>query len=172
MGYGGLRLKTNATLEDARIRVLIDIGFGDAAESADMVLPVLLELPAPRLRAYRPEPVIAEKFQAMVLLGRANSRMKDFYDIWVLSRSNPFAGDDLARAIRATFARRKTQIPTEAPDCLTPAFADDPAKLKQWTSFVADVAMQPGTLADVVKDLATILLPLAKAARELDAGSA
>lgn len=165
--YGGLRLKTNASLDGARIRVLIDIGFGDAAEPADMVLPVLLDLPAPRLRAYRPETVIAEKFQAMVLLGRANSRMKDFYDIWVLSRSNQFAGDDLTRAIRATFDRRKTPIPAEVPDCLTPAFANDPAKQQQWESFVANVAMQPGTLVDVVKDLAKFLMPQAEAARQL-----
>ena len=165
--HGGLRLKTNATLDGARIRVLIDIGFGDAAEPADMVLPVLLDLPAPRLRAYRPETVIAEKFQAMVLLGRANSRMKDFYDIWVLSRSNQFAGDDLTRAIRATFDRRKTPIPAEVPDCLAPAFANDPAKQQQWESFVANVAMQPGTLVDVVKDLAKFLMPQAEAARQL-----
>ena len=165
--YGGLRLKTNATLDGARIRVLIDIGFGDAAEPADMVLPVLLDLPAPRLRAYRPETVIAEKFQAMVVLGRANSRMKDFYDIWVLSRSNQFAGDELSRAICATFDRRKTPIPAEVPDCLTPAFANDPAKQQQWTSFVADVAMRPGALAEVVSDLAAFLLPQAAAARAL-----
>lgn len=164
---GGLRLKTNATIDGARVRVIVDIGFGDAVEPAEIDLPVLLDLPAPRLRAYRPETVIAEKFQAMVFLGRANSRMKDFYDIWVLSRSHEFADDALARAIRATFDRRVTEVPLGAPDCLTPAFAGDPAKQQQWSSFVTDVAMQPGSLVDVVIDLQKFLMPHARTARDL-----
>jgi predicted nucleotidyltransferase component of viral defense system len=103
---------------------LIDIGFGDAVEPglAEMDLPVMLDFPAPHLRAYARETVIAEKFQAMVMLGRANSRMKDFYDIWVLSRASEFKDDRLPRAMAATFARRKTEIPLQLPDALTPAF--------------------------------------------------
>ena len=165
--YGGLRIKTNATVDKARVRVVIDIGFGDAVEPgvAEMDLPVLLDFPVPHLRAYARETVIAEKFQAMVMLGRANSRMKDLYDIWVLSRTSEFKGDNLARAIAATFSRRKTGIPSELPDALTSAFAEDPAKIQQWNSFVADVAFQPGTLADVVKDLAAFLMPHTAAAR-------
>ena len=167
--YGGLRLKTNATLASAKIRVVIDIGFGDSIEPglADLDMHVLLDLPVPQLRAYRRETVIAEKFQAMVLLGRANSRMKDFYDIWVLARSTKFTGQDLPRAIKATFARRKTEIPTDRPDALTRAFADDPAKLQQWTSFIDDVAVKPGSLAEVVETLAAFLMPHAQAARML-----
>jgi hypothetical protein len=130
-------------------------------------LPVLLDLPAPRLRAYRPQTVIAEKFQAMVFLGRANSRMKDFYDIWVLPRSHEFSDDRLARAISATFDRRATEVPLDAPDCPTPAFAGDPAKQQQWSSFVADVAKQPGSLADVGIDLQKFLMPHALTARDL-----
>lgn len=165
--YGGLRIKTNATVDAARVRVVIDIGFGDAVEPglAEMDLPVLLDFPAPHLRAYARETVIAEKFQAMVMLGRANSRMKDLYDIWVLARTSEFKGDRLARAIAATFARRKTEIPSELPDALTPAFAEDAAKVQQWDAFVADVAFQPGTLVDVIKDLAAFLMPHAAAAR-------
>ena len=83
-------------------------------------------MPAPRLRAYPRETVIAEKFQAMVALGRANSRMKDLYDIWLLSRAYEFTGDGLVRAIAATFARRKTPVPAEPPFALTSAFAGDP----------------------------------------------
>ena len=167
MEYGGLRIKTYATVDEARVRVVIDIGFGDAVEPglAEMDLPVLLDFPAPHLRAYARETVIAEKFQAMVMLGRANSRMKDLYDIWVLSRTSEFKGDSLARAIAATFARRKTEIPFEPPDVLTPAFADDAAKVQQWNAFVADVAFRPGTLADVIKALAAFLMPHAAAAR-------
>jgi predicted nucleotidyltransferase component of viral defense system len=167
--YGGLRIKTNATVDGARVRVVIDIGFGDATEPGltETDLPVLLDFPAPHLRAYARETVIAEKFQAMVALGRANSRMKDMYDIWVLSRTYDFEGDNLARAIAATFGRRKTEIPSEPPDALTPAFAEDPAKIHQWNSFVGEVAFQPGSLAEVVRDLTAFLIPHAAAARTL-----
>lgn len=166
--YGGLRIKTNATVDTARVRVVIDIGFGDAVEPglAEMDLPVMLDFPAPHLRAYARETVVAEKFQAMVMLGRANSRMKDFYDIWVLSRASEFNDDRLARAIAATFARRNTEIPSELPDGLTPAFAADAAKVQQWNAFAVDVAFEPGTLAEVVEDLAAFLMPHARAARD------
>lgn len=108
--YGGLRLRTTASISGARISLTIDIGFGDALEPGDEELdyPSMLDFPMPRLRGYARETVIAEKFQAMVALGRANSRMKDFYDIWILSRSFAFDDDRLARAIAATFARRGT----------------------------------------------------------------
>lgn len=159
--YGGLRLRTMASIAGARINLTIDIGFGDAlepgAESIDY--PVMLDLPAPRLRAYARETVIAEKFQAMVALGRANSRMKDFYDIWILSRSFTFDDDRLARAIAATFARRETEIPAEPPDALSPAFATDEQKQRQWRVFVEDTALDPGELAQVIDDLAAFLIP-------------
>ncbi len=120
-----MRLRTRATLDGARISISVDIGFGDAIEpGAELVdYPVLLDLPAPRLRAYARETVVAEKFQAMVALGRANTRMKDFYDVWALSKTHAFDADRLSRAIAATFTRRNTVVPTEAPDALTPAFA-------------------------------------------------
>ena len=170
--YGGLRIKTTATIGGAKIRVAVDIGFGDAVEpaAAEVELPVLLNLPSPRLRAYARETVIAEKFQALVMLGRANSRMKDLYDIWVLSRSYKFTGDNLARAIAVTFARRKTEIPSTPPDALTPAFAEDAAKIQQWNSFIAEVAQSPGSLAKVIDDSAQFLMPHAALARTLDRG--
>ncbi|HZR74292.1 nucleotidyl transferase AbiEii/AbiGii toxin family protein [Bradyrhizobium sp.] len=108
--YGGLRIKTSASVDSARVRVVIDIGFGDAVEATNLELPVLLDLPKPRLHAYPPETVVAEKFHAMVLFGRANSRMKDLHDLLLLSRAYAFKDDRLARAIAATFARRKTEI--------------------------------------------------------------
>jgi predicted nucleotidyltransferase component of viral defense system len=165
--YGGLRIKTNATIAGARVRVVVDIGFGDAIEPgiAELELPVLLDLPAPRLRAYPRETVIAEKFQAVVALGRANSRMKDLYDIWLLSRAYEFKGDRLARAIAATFARRNTVIPIDRPFGLTRAFADDSAKQHQWTSFAEGIGTEPPPLGDVVEDLAAFLMPQAAAAR-------
>lgn len=129
----------------------------------------MLDQPAPKLRAYPPETVIAEKFQAMVHLGLANTRLKDFYDIWVLSRTYEFKDDRLARALRATFERRKTEIPTVRPDALSEAFANDPTKIQQWTASIQDVAIDPGPLNGVVETLATFLIPHAEKARDLKA---
>jgi predicted nucleotidyltransferase component of viral defense system len=166
--YGGLRLRTTGALAGARITVTIDIGFGDAIEPGldEVNLPVLLDLPQPRLRVYARETVIAEKFQAMVMLGLANSRMKDFYDVWILSRSYEFDDDRLPRAIAATFERRGTAIPLEAPVALTQAFAFDSSKQRQWAAFVRDLAIGIPALETVVTDLAAFLMPNAQRARD------
>ncbi|MFC7399953.1 nucleotidyl transferase AbiEii/AbiGii toxin family protein [Chelatococcus sp. GCM10030263] len=164
--YGGLRLRTTASISGARIALTIDIGFGDAVEpgAEELDYPSMLDFPMPRLRGYARETVIAEKFQAMVALGRANTRMKDFYDIWILSRSFNFDDDRLPRAIAATFARRETAIPQDLPDALTSAFAEDAQKQRQWRAFVQGVAHDPGDLANVVGDIAEFLMPHAAAA--------
>lgn len=169
LAYGGLRLRTTATLSGAIVPVSIDIGFGDALEPGDELLdfPVLLDMPTPRVRGYARETVIAEKFEAMTALGRANSRMKDFYDIWVLNRTFAFTDDRLARAIAATFARRKTPIPHELPDALSPDFANDPSKQAQWRAFVRGVAIPPGSLAEIVAELAAFLMAHADHARRI-----
>ncbi|TPK82541.1 nucleotidyl transferase AbiEii/AbiGii toxin family protein [Mesorhizobium sp. B2-4-13] len=167
--YGGLRLRTTASISGARISLTIDIGFGDALEpgAEELDYPSMLDFPMPRLRGYARETVIAEKFQAMVALGRANSRMKDFYDIWILSRSFTFDDDRLPRAIAATFERRATAIPQDLPDALTHAFAEDAAKRRQWRAFVGDLAHDPGDLGNVIGDLAGFLMPQAAAAARL-----
>ncbi|MGR8964179.1 nucleotidyl transferase AbiEii/AbiGii toxin family protein [Rhizobium leguminosarum] len=167
--YGGLRLRTTASIGGARISLTIDIGFGDAVEpdAEELDYPSMLDFPMPRLRGYARETVIAEKFQAMVAVGRANSGIKDFYDIWILSRSFSFDGDRLPRAIAATFARRGTMIPQDLPDALTPAFAEDAQKQRQWRVFVGDVTHQPGDLANVIGDIAEFLMPRAAAAASL-----
>jgi len=169
--YNGLRIKTYANVDGARVRVLVDIGFGDAVEPGlqEMALPVLLDAPAPRLRSYAKETVIAEKFQAIVMLGLANSRMKDFYDIWMLARSYDFEGHDLARALAATFQRRKTVLPVELPDALTRDFFDDPTKRAQWDAFKQDVAIDPGSLGQIIEELAIFLMPRVAEARKLGA---
>jgi predicted nucleotidyltransferase component of viral defense system len=151
------------------VPITIDIGFGDAIEpgTESIDYPAMLDFPSPRLRAYARETVIAEKFQAMVALGRANSRMKDFYDVWLLSRSFSFDGDRLSRAIAATFERRGTPIPADAPDALTSAFASDKQKRTQWEAFVAEVAFNPGSLSDVIGQLSEFLIPKAARAIEL-----
>lgn len=145
---------------------MVDVSFGDALEPGVEVIdyPCMLDLPAPRLGAYARETVIGEKFQAMVALGRANSRMKDFYDIWLLSQSFPFDDDRLASAIAATFERRETEIPAELPDALTPAFAEDEQKQRQWNAFLENVALRPGSLADVITSVARFIMPHAIAA--------
>lgn len=93
--------------------------------------------------------------------------MNDFYDIWILSRSFTFDDDRLPRAIAATFERRGTAIPQDLPDALTPAFAEDAQKQRQWRAFVGDVAHDPGDLGTVIRDIAAFLIPQAAAAARL-----
>lgn len=136
--YGGVRVKIMARVTAARIQLQIDVGFGDAVTPAPVrvELPVLLGDPAPHLLAYPRETVVAEKLDAIVQLGLANSRMKDFYDLAVLAKRFDFDGPVLVQAICATFARRKTALPVVLPVGLTDAFAADPSKVTQWTAFV------------------------------------
>lgn len=167
--YGGLRIKVVATLAVARINVTIDIGFGDAVEPGieEIKLPVLLDLPVPHLRAYARETVIAEKFEAMVSRGRTNSRMKDFYDIWMLSKTYEFDIERLARAIAATFLRRGTAIP-EIPldvDAFKPEFFHDRGKLQQWSAFTRDLSAQAPSFESVILELIDFISPAASRAR-------
>lgn len=136
--YEGLRIKFEARLASARIPIQIDIGFGDAITPAadEIVYPVILDFPAPILMMYPRETVVAEKFQAMVMLGIANSRMKDFYDIWSLARAFEFSGRSLSLAIQATFERRQTVLPNKPPLALTAEFTEDTQKVAQWRAFV------------------------------------
>jgi predicted nucleotidyltransferase component of viral defense system len=140
--YGGSRLRTTAALAGARIPITVDIGFGDAVEPGveDIHLPVLLDMPSPHLRAYAPETVIAEKFHAMVALGRANSRMKDYYDVWMLTNEFELDPARLRRAIAATFERRNTVVPAQVPDGLSDALAADPGKHRQWDAFARNLS--------------------------------
>jgi hypothetical protein len=153
--YGGSRLRTSAALAGARLPITVDIGFGDAVKPGieDIDLPVLLDMPSPHLRAYPPETVIAEKLHAIVTLGRTNSRMKDYYDVWMLMSTFKIEPDRLRRAIAATFARRGTAIPAMAPDGLSEAFAADLAKQRQWDAFARDLSGPIPGLALIVADL-------------------
>lgn len=169
--YGGLRLRTTATLAGARIPVVVDIGFGDATEPGleEIDLPVLLNQPAPHLRSYPREAVIAEKFHAMATLGLANTRLKDFYDVWMLSKVYEFDDARLAQAIAATFHRRKSEIPVELPDAFTEAFSKDDRKLQQWDAFIRNMAIEPVPFDSIVAGLARFLMPVAQQARALTA---
>jgi len=161
--YEGVRLTLTARLAAARIPVQIDIAFGDAVKSepTEEEFPTLLPLPPPRLKIYPREAVIAEKFQTMVALGIANSRMKDFSDIWTLARAFPFEGGALGEAIAATFKRRHAALPTIAPLALTPEFSEDRSKQAQWKAFLerGQLSADRHTLADVVTLLHDFLMP-------------
>ena len=166
--YGGLRVRTTADIDGDRITVNVDVGFGDATEPPPEWLeyPVLLDMPVPRLRGYARETVVAEIFQAMVDLGKANSRMKDYYDVWIISRAFEVDRSRLAAAISATFARRGTAIPDAVPDGLSRAFAEDTVKQQQWETFKRDLGVDPGPLGDVVGALEAFLMPAATVARD------
>lgn len=160
--YGGVRLRTTATLAGACIPVVIDVGFGDATEPGleEIDLPVLLQMPEPRLLAYSPETVIAEKFEAMVKLGLANSRVKDYYDVWALLATRELEGERLASAIAATFKRRGTELPTDTPDALTAAFAANNARSSQWLAFTRNIERETPPLDVVVAELESRLMPV------------
>jgi len=166
--YVGTRIRLQARLDNVRQTVQIDFGVGDAVHPQPQVIdyPVLLTGPPVRLNAYPVEAAIAEKFQAMVHLDLQNSRMKDFYDIWILSRTLAFSGPALSQAIRATFDRRQTSVPIVPPAALTAEFYSQPVHLRQWAAFVRRIgeAALSNEFSQVVADLAQFLMPAAKAA--------
>lgn len=168
--YGGVRVVMVAQVTSAQVRLQIDVGFGDAItpEAVTAGFPALLEFPAPKLRAYPQETVVAEKLEAMVKLGQANSRMKDFYDLVVLARSFAFEGELLVRAITATFARRGTPLPSGLPVALTSEFTDDRMKNTQWSAFLRkSAAPSPGDLREFAATIARFVEePLAAAAAD------
>ncbi len=165
--YSGIRISVLAYLDKARINLQVDIGFGDATtpEPASINFPVLLDFPIPKILAYQKETVIAEKFQAMVDLGIANSRMKDFFDIWTFASQFEFDGNTLAKAIKATFGRRETQIPTEYPIALTGEFWNDSSKQKQWNAFANKLDLDL-SLEDATSLIARFVLPCTMSIRE------
>ncbi len=160
--YGGVRVRTTATIAGARIAIQVDIGFGDAITPAAIEIdyPALLDGPAPHLRAYPVETVVAEKFEALVTLGVANSRLKDFYDLWVISRTFELRRVTLREAVRRTFERRGTALPSDTPVGLTDEYAE--AWAAQWRAFLGRdrMAAAPDALAVTVVDLRAFLMPL------------
>ena len=165
--YHGIRLTTRAFIGKSPVAVTVDIGFGDDPQPAPVIIgyPSLLDFPKPRLKAYAMETVIAEKFHAIVSMGVVNSRMKDFYDIFMLGKSYSFDDGRLSQSIAATFARRKDSIPTELPEALTQSFAADARKQQQWQAFSNKLADDNvGTLDEVVKAVGGFIMPHAIAA--------
>jgi hypothetical protein len=163
--YEGLRVTFTGFLEAARLPVQIDIGFGDAVtpNPVETNFPTLLPNPAPRLLSYPRETVIAEKFQAMVQLGIANTRMKDFHDLKTLSELFDFESRPLADAIQRTFERRKTALPVdEAPTALTSEFYANTTKVAQWNAFILKnkLYIQPSSLESVTESIREFVMPL------------
>jgi len=159
--YDGIRVNLEAHLGRARVRLQIDIGFGDAVvpDPMDIDFPVLLDLPIPRLKGYRPETVVAEKCEAMVTLGLANSRLKDFYDLWRLASIFDFEGAILSLAIRAVFQRRQTAIPEGIPAGLTDAYSDQWGA--QWLGVMSRFGIyDPPSLMEAIDLLRRFLLPV------------
>lgn len=169
--YDGVRITLLTFLGQARISLQIDVGFGDAITPAveAIVFPLMLTapaLPAAKLNAYPRETVIAEKLEAMVSLGMANSRMKDFSDLLTLAQNFVFDGEVVALAVRSTFARRGTPMPTTTPIALTAEFAEDAAKATQWRSFLKRAGIQDAEqdFTKVIDQLRLFLLPVLAAA--------
>ena len=164
--YPGVRVSMTARLDGARIPVQCDIGFGDvvtpAAEST--TLPVLLQLPTPILRVYPAETVIAEKLEAMVKLAGFNSRMKDYFDLWVLFTRGSLDRKLLPMAVRATFERRGTELPSDEPTGLGDAFVHQQQTL--WNAFVKRNGLIAPAFAEVVASLRQECMPLLQAARK------
>lgn len=168
--YEGVRAKFIGFLGRSRIPMQVDIGFGDIMHPAaiDSDYPVVLaDMPVPRLRTYPRESVIAEKFQAMVYLGTANSRIKDFFDIWLMANTFDFEGEHLSKAIRKTFEQRGTEIST-APIALESDFMADPHTQALWSGFVGRSSLvdAPARLDELRQPMRAFLLPIAEALRE------
>lgn len=157
--YHGVRVRLLGFLGRARLAIQIDIGFGDALTPEPQLIdyPPVLDNPAPRLRAYHPATVVAEKLNATVVLGALNSRMKDFYDMHVILTHMNIDDELLRDAIRATFDRRNVPLPEEVPVAFTPEFLDDSIKEIQWQAF-----LRRSSLSSFGLDLATVLADLKK----------
>lgn len=162
--YGGIRVRLTGDLAGARIPIQADIGFGDAITpgACEIEYPTLLDNPVPYIKAYPRETVVAEKYQALVHLGLANSRMKDFYDLWIIARRFDFDGTQLSNAIHNTFSRRRTPLPEQVPTGLSTVFYEDAQKNIQWNAFHRKnrIATTPPSLENVCRFLETfIVLP-------------
>lgn len=165
--YAGVRAKLTARIGTARFPVQVDVGFGDAITpgAVEIDFPVLLDGPAPRLRAYPMPTVVAEKAHAIVILGPTNSRLKDFYDLYVLARGFAFDGGVLGGAIRATFARRATELPASLPAGLAPEFFAGTGRAALWRAYLTKSGLEgvPADFVAVGEALRAFLAPLLSA---------
>ena len=165
--YAGVRVRFFGHLGKARIPMQIDVAFGDALVPGPSMLrlPAILGLPPAELQGYSRESAIAEKLQVMVALGEINSRMKDFYDVWLLANHFPFDGRSLCAAIRATFDRRRTPV-TLPISAFEERFLSEEREA-QWRAFVRRHGLSsPGSLREAVRLIAVFLRPVVRALSE------
>ncbi|SEI01998.1 nucleotidyl transferase AbiEii/AbiGii toxin family protein [Pseudomonas asplenii] len=165
--YAGIRITLTALIAGARSPLQLDIGFGDAVTPGpdEVYYPVILsEFAAPKLRVYPRYTVVAEKLEALTSLGIANSRMKDYFDLWILACHSSFDGKTLQRAICNTFDRRKTTLQASAPFGLTEGFANDQQKQTQWQAFLRKNKLDALSLQEVITKLKNFLIPVLDAA--------
>ena len=162
--YAGTRATLPARCGTARLALQIDMGLGDSVWPAPRACayPALLDFPPPEVLAYPREAVVAEKLEALVVLGDRNSRIKDFFDLHHLASRFEFDRETLAEAVRRTFARRKTPIPVEPPIGLTPSYWDNPSRPAQVRAFArrAGIAMSGDPARDLAGVLSLFLLPV------------
>jgi predicted nucleotidyltransferase component of viral defense system len=166
--YDGIRIKLEYRIGRTGQFMQIDIGFGDATIPVpkNKAFPSILNMPEITVKAYAPESVIAEKVEAMVTLGIANSRMKDFYDVFKLCQTLAYDGMLLTEAVQATFKRRQTEIPPTAPFALTQGFAKDSMKTTQWNAFLRKHQQHDtGNLEMIIEQIATFIMPVFQAIR-------
>jgi predicted nucleotidyltransferase component of viral defense system len=170
--YGGLRVRLVAMLGTSRLPLQVDVGIGDVVtpDPLEIEFPTLLSFPAPRVRAYGREAVIAEKLHAMVVLGLVNSRMKDFFDLWTIATSCAVEGTVLRDAIAATFPVRRTGIPPKEPVAFSKAFATEGEKTAQWSAFLDRDGLSDHSagLVGVVAAIRQFLLEPLEAARDAE----
>lgn len=162
--YDGVRIIVRVTLGSMPIRLQVDVGFGDQIIPTPQTVefPALLAEHGPVIRSYSPETVIAEKFNAMIVLGMANSRMKDYFDIWMLSRNFTVEAEVLREAIKQTFSKRRTELPQNEPVALSGDFFSNESKQSQWKGFIRKqrrLDSAPG-LTEIIEVLRTFLLPI------------
>ncbi|MCQ2394296.1 MAG: nucleotidyl transferase AbiEii/AbiGii toxin family protein [Kiritimatiellae bacterium] len=169
--YPGLRVSFTAYIGGARVAMQIDVGFGDSvypkAETSDY--PVLLDGDLPRVLVYPRYTVVAEKFHTMVDRGLLNSRLKDYYDIWLLTERFDFEAELLKTAIRRTFERRETPVPSALPESLSEDFFGNPLKVSQWNAFLRKLgdAPRPDSLGAATMRIADFLKPVISASDSL-----
>jgi len=159
--YAGIRLTLAGTIDGARCPVQIDVGYGDAVTPApeSAHYPVIFgDMPAPNLRIYPRYTVVAEKLEAIISLGMANSRMKDYFDLWVILRDAELDRNILVQAVEATLNRRGTRKPSGVPIGLSEQFSSDRQKLMQWTAFINRNQLTAASLEQTVQELRTALM--------------
>jgi predicted nucleotidyltransferase component of viral defense system len=165
--YDGIRVTLLGKLNNARIHIQIDVGFGDAVtpEPEMIEYPTLLDAPAPVLRAYSRYTMVAEKLETLVKFGMINSRMKDIYDLWLIKKLFDFDGPILRDAVNNTFKRRSTQLPERIPVTFTDEFRKDTGKQIQWRAFLrkSDPQVIPGNLDDTLGEIVEFLMPVMNA---------